>query len=226
MKYTKYGITIIRLKEEDIEMVRQWRNAPHIVSTMEYRDYITPEMQKAWFKSVSNLQNFYFVIVYQGEKMGVINAKNIDWTSHQLESGIFIPDQKYVSTFVPAIVSIMLTEMFFRIFGWDECYAHVLKTNTRAIQFNKTLGYLLCENQENAENQLYILKRENFERRSIKLKKALKTITGAETGAVFQLEPEEFGTDLETLVMETLPAITWLEKTEENAEGRFYYLKD
>jgi RimJ/RimL family protein N-acetyltransferase len=224
MKYTRFGITIIRLKEEDIELVRQWRNSPQIMERYEYREHITPEMQKKWFRSISNLNNFYFVIVYQGEKIGVINVKNIDWTRRFLESGVFIPDEKYWSTFVPSIASIMLTDMFFRIFGWDHYYAHILRSNTRGIRFNKSLGFELCEGQEEVGNQLYIIRKDNFRKKSRKLMKALEILSEGDTSAVYQLEPEDLGTELETFVTANLPNIPWVTRIEENEQGRFYYL--
>jgi len=226
MKYTKFGITIVRLKEEDIELVRQWRNSPQIVERYEYREYITPEMQKAWFRSVSNLNNLYFVIIYHGEKIGVINVKNIDWKNRNLESGIFIPDEKYWSTFVPSIASIILTDLFFRIFPWDHYHAHILKTNHRAIQYNKSLGYELCEGQEHMENQLYILRKETFQKKSRKLLKALSVISGGDTRAVYQLEPEDLGTELETFVNTGLRDYPLITKIEENEQGRFYYFSE
>lgn len=226
MKYTKFGVTIERLKEQDIELVRQWRNSPQVAERMEYREFITPEMQKEWFKSISNLNNFYFVIIYQGEKIGVINVKEIDWKSRKLESGIFIPDEKYWGTFVPSIVSIMLTQMFFRIFGWDHYYAHILRDNHRAIQYNRSLGYELCEGQEEVENQLYVLKKEVFEAKSKKLVKALTVISGGDTSAIYQLDPEDLGTELEWFVEENLPNIPWVTRIEENEQGRFYYLSE
>ncbi|MFH1297319.1 MAG: GNAT family N-acetyltransferase [Bacteroidota bacterium] len=226
MKYTKFGITIVRLKEKDIELVRQWRNSPQIVERYAYREYITPEMQKKWFKSISNLNNFYFMIIYQGKKIGVVNVKEIDWQNRHMESGIFVPDEKYWNTFVPSIVSIMLTQLFFRIFGWDHYHAHILKTNTKAIRYNKSLGYELCEGQEENENQLYIIRREMFEKRSKKLVQALSVMTDGDTSAVCQLEPEELGTELEHFIEDNLPNIPWITKIEENSEGRFYYLSE
>ncbi len=68
MKLTKYGITLNRLREDDIELLRQWRNSPQINQFMEYRGNITPEMQRDWFRSVDNFDNFYFIIEYQGEE--------------------------------------------------------------------------------------------------------------------------------------------------------------
>jgi len=224
LKYTQFGVTLVRLKEEDIELVRQWRNSPRIRERFAYREYITTEMQKSWFRSISNLHNFYFVIIWQEEKIGVINAREIDWQNRKLESGIFIRDQKYWNTPVPSIVSVMMTQLFFRIFGWDHYHARILKSNTAAIRYNRSLGYTLCEGQEENENQLYILRREVFEKRSVKLLQALSVLADGDTSAVCQLEPEELGTELESFIEDHRPDIPWITGIEENSEGRFYYL--
>ena len=74
MKISKYGIDLVRLTEEDIEMLRQWRNSPQIQQFMEYREEITAEMQKKWFDSINNVNNFYFIIHFEGQKIGLINT--------------------------------------------------------------------------------------------------------------------------------------------------------
>jgi len=226
MRYTQFGVTIERLKEADIELVRQWRNEPHIVERHEFRDYITPEMQLNWFATVNNLNNFYFIIIYKDEKIGVINVKDINWQTRKLESGIFIPEQRFWNTFVPAVVSVMMTDLFFRVFGWDYFYAHILKSNHQAIQYNKSLGYELCDNQEEVENQLYILRREQFVKKAAKLIKALSVMTGGDSTAIFHLEPEDLGTDIERFSEDNMPESPRVVRIEENDQGRFYYLAD
>ena len=41
MKFFKYGITLERLREEDIELVRQWRNSDQVRMNMKYQEIIT-----------------------------------------------------------------------------------------------------------------------------------------------------------------------------------------
>lgn len=79
MIITKKNIHFYRLKEEDIELVRHWRNHPSIQKHMVYRERITAEMQKEWFKTIDNNLNLYFIIEYKGKKIGLINGKDIDW---------------------------------------------------------------------------------------------------------------------------------------------------
>ena len=78
MKISNYDVSLELLTENKIEMVRQWRNDPKIQQYMEYRETITPEMQKKWFDKLNNgKDNFYFIIQYKGEDIGLINVKDI-----------------------------------------------------------------------------------------------------------------------------------------------------
>lgn len=48
----------------------------------------------------------------------------------------------------------------------------ILKDNLRAIQYNKMLGYELLSNQEETDNQLYVLTKDRFKKVGLKLNKA------------------------------------------------------
>lgn len=97
------GITIERLREKDIEMVRKWRNSKFVKQFMIHQETITIEMQKEWFKSVDNFNNFYFLIIYKGKKVGLGNVKNIDWEKKEGEAGIFITKQRLVGSITKVI---------------------------------------------------------------------------------------------------------------------------
>ena len=224
MKFTKYGITLSLLKECDLEMVRQWRNDPVVVNNYEFREYITPEMQKAWFESINNLNNFYAVIEYQGEKVGVINIKNIDWEKREGEGGIFIPDQKYHMTSLPAILSYMTTELQFTLFGWEVGFASVLKENAASRNFIKSLGFEICPGEENKVNQRYFNTFKNFKKKAGKLERAIAIITGNDETSTFMVESSEFDEPLtmqwEAMFLKNVKP----DSVEITPEGRFYHL--
>lgn len=192
MKLIRYDIVLERLKEKDIELVRQHRNSETIRQTMEYREYITPEMQLEWFQKINNVYNFYLLIHYQGEKIGLINAKNIDWEKQELESGIFLWETRYYETFVPAVVSLMVTDMCFELFDWDALYAHILRSNHRAIAYNTALGYELLPGQDDVENQLYRLTPEAFHRKTARIRKLMEKMFPGDNTARLIIEPEDF----------------------------------
>lgn len=221
MKLIRYGIQLERLKEKDLELVRQHRNSENIRQTMAFREHITPEMQKEWFQKINNIHNFYFLIHYQGEKIGLINAKNIDWEKQELESGIFLWETNYYETYVPAIVSLMITDMCFELFDWDALYAHILKTNTRAVAYNLALGYELLSEQEDIENQLYKLTPERFRKKTGRLRQLLKKMFPEDKIARLVLEPEDFHNGIAEqiaplieLAMQKKPNINRLKKSD------------
>jgi len=172
MKVSKYGIDLVRLTEEDIELVRSWRNSPQIRQFMEFKDEITPEMQKKWFDSVNNVNNFYFIILFEGQKIGLINSSNIDWDNITSDGGIFLWEEKYYETFVPVWASLIELETTFFIFNATESYIKTLNDNQRAIKLNTHLGYELINGQEEVYNQEYLLTKDNFIRKSKKIRKA------------------------------------------------------
>lgn len=172
----KYGVQLRRMTIQDQELLRTWRNAAHVSRFMAFREHITTQMQIDWFQSVNNFNNYYYIIEYQGKAIGLINDKNIDYVNHTSEGGLFLHDTSFYNTLVPVWASLALLENSFITFRGEKSFAHILKDNTKAQSFNKMLGYELCPDQENQENQLYLLTRERFIRNSRKLVKAATTL--------------------------------------------------
>ena len=84
MKLTKYGITLNRLQEEEYARAcPQWRmNQFHGIQ----RKYHTECSITGW---IGRNNNFYFIIEYQGKKIGMINSSHIEWDTVSSEGGIF-----------------------------------------------------------------------------------------------------------------------------------------
>jgi RimJ/RimL family protein N-acetyltransferase len=179
-----------RLIHDDIELVRKWRNSAEINQFMEYRDYITSEMQEKWFNSINNKNNLYFVIEYKGRKIGLINGKDIDWEKSAMETGIFIWDAKYQNTPIPLLAVLIFGELGVLTFELT-AYAHILKTNYRAIRYNKLLGFKLCKDQDMTVNQLYIMTKESYRKKARLLRVAFLHIMGTED-TVFRLEKHDY----------------------------------
>jgi UDP-4-amino-4,6-dideoxy-N-acetyl-beta-L-altrosamine N-acetyltransferase len=158
----KYGVKLKRLTEDDIEMVRQWRNDPKISKFMEYQEYITPEMQKKWFQSINNEHNYYFIIEFQGKDIGLINEKNIDYEKKEGEGGIFIYDDYYLNSDVSFRASFCQGDFYMEELGLKRGIAHIRCDNKRAIKYNQLMGYKLAPNQEGILNQLYYLNAEDY----------------------------------------------------------------
>jgi UDP-4-amino-4,6-dideoxy-N-acetyl-beta-L-altrosamine N-acetyltransferase len=220
MKLVKYGVTLKRLREEDIELVRNWRNSENIRNKMEYREYITPEMQQKWFKEIDTTDNFFYIIIYKDEKVGLLSEKKIEFGGKgKTESGLFFSDTKYLNSYLPVFVSLILLESSFYFHEGNESYIRVLKDNESAISYNKSLGYELCPNQEDVYNQKYVLTKEKFLEKSKKLRKAALHLSGGDNKMYLYLDKEDFekgiGQHYEKLINESNMEVEMMEAKEE-----------
>jgi len=163
MTIENYEVRLTLLTHDKIEMIRQWRNDYKIRQFMEYRELITPEMQESWFSKLNNgVDNFYWIIQYKGEDVGLINIKDVDYNKMTGESGVFIYVDKYLNTDIAYRAHLVMFDYVFNIIGLKYTYSHMLKSNPRAQRFALFLGNYLADGQENIDNQLFILTRENY----------------------------------------------------------------
>jgi len=141
MIINKYNVQLTRLTKEDIELVREKRNSEAIREKMVYQKKVSSDQQLEWFDSIDNINNIYFLIHFEGKKIGVINGKNADFVNRTSEGGIFIWDENYLNSIVPSLCAIIMHDYNFHICEFEKTFIKVLRNNTVAINFNKLIGY-------------------------------------------------------------------------------------
>lgn len=154
MIVSKYGVRLVKLQQEHIELLRTWRNADKISRFMEYREHITPAMQQKWFDGLSPERDFYFMIEYRGNLVGMIHTSGINWQEGRGDAGLFIYEDKYLSTYTPVLASLCMVDLFFGIFTLERLYAKVMRNNPVAAAYNARLGFKVLPNQEEQEYQI------------------------------------------------------------------------
>ncbi len=222
MIISKGNIVFRRLIHDDIELVRNWRNSSQVNQFMEYRDYITPEMQEEWYASINNNNNLFFVIEYKNEKIGLINGKDIDWGKQSMETGVFIANEKFLNTEVPLLVVLIFGELGVVTLGL-KAYAHILKTNERAIRYNKFIGFSLCEGQEDINNQLYVMTKESYLKKAKLIRAAFFKLTGS-TDTILTFEKHDYETDFADFLLSYLDDDK-ITRVEENLGLKTLYFK-
>jgi RimJ/RimL family protein N-acetyltransferase len=158
----KYGVVLRRMQPDDLELVRHWRNHPKIAQYMSFREHITEAMQIAWYNRINNEQNYYFIVEWQERSVGLINIRDINDTEKSGEGGVFFWDDECLNSDVPPRASLALYDSAYEILGLKFIRAHILRSNVRAIRYNKHMGFKLQPGQEEVENQLYHQTREDY----------------------------------------------------------------
>jgi len=197
MRLVKYGVTLRRITENDLELLRNWRNSEQIKKFMHFREFITPEMQRKWFESVNNPDNYYYIIEYRENSIGLINEKNFDRTgTGTTESGIFIADENFSNSHVPVCASLILIEINLYWFNGKDSYIRILRDNYRSVNYNRQLGYVLCPGQEQVDNQLYVMTRKNFEIKTRKIIRAALRLSGGDSNLYIIMEKTDYNSGL------------------------------
>ncbi|MGZ4038323.1 MAG: hypothetical protein ACXVPQ_10880, partial [Bacteroidia bacterium] len=147
----------------------------------------------------------YYIISYKGKKIGLINGAKIDWENMVTNSGgIFIWEEDYWKTNIPFSASLLLTDISFSI-GFKHTFIKVLRSNVQAINYNKQMGYRLCEGEEQNENQAYVLDEASYLKKTQEARQALYKIYG-HTIEITVDDPEHEVTQFLLKKLEAVPA--------------------
>ena len=159
------GVTLIPLAAGDIELLRTWRNDRRVSDYMVFQGHITVEAQKAWFASIDNDRNFYFLIEYEGEKVGMSHIKNVDYTAQSGECGSFIYPERLRNSLFGYRYSLPGADWAFGKLGLREMFAHITRENRRAVRFNRGLGMVFDPDEPGSPVLKGRLFRESYLRR-------------------------------------------------------------
>ncbi len=197
MKIQVNGLIIERLKERDIELVRQWRNSDNIRKNMIYQEIITPEEQVKWFHSINNFNNFYFIVEYKGRKVGLVNIKDIDWDKRSGEAGVFMMEKDLSAALIPMAGALSMSELVVDIFGFKRLYAKVRKDNKTMQKLNGMFGYKKIKDEANKDKEydMFYITPDTYNKYSRKWIKLIHAM-GFDSGMMkFFMEPEDYEND-------------------------------
>ncbi len=173
MIISRYGVNLISVKPEHLELIRYWRNHEKIKRVMEFTGFITEEMQLKWYRSLKAENDFYFIIEHQGVFVGLIHANNVQWNIKKSQSGLFIWDDNFLGSPIPVMASLNLLDTFFYIFNINEIEAKVKHDNFVALAYNKFLGFKEKGAALNKEFLLISLLRNDYQPTAEKIKEHL-----------------------------------------------------
>jgi len=164
----QYGIALKSITENDLELIRNWRNSNSIVKHMFFQQKINHEDQLEWYRKLDKKHNLYFIY----NEQGVIHLKNIDWIKKEAEAGIFTIYQEHSTMNMAAIITLM--DFAFHALLFNQLLAKVKKNSSENVAMNIQLGYKIISDENDCitmicKNSEYKIKesvRKWFEKRS------------------------------------------------------------
>ena len=183
---SQYDVRLIRVQAEHLSLILKWRNNDWVRKNMFVQDILQEKDQLAWFNSINNASNYYFIIEYLGEKVGLIHAKNFSEEDGIGEGGIFIGEYDYLETWASVMASICLLNFIFAKTNINRSMVRVQAHNRRAISYNLKLGYKI--DFEDANELRMILDKEDFLHKTTVLKSVLSKISKGQDALILQGE--------------------------------------
>lgn len=171
MELIKFGIKLIRICYDDLELLRTWRNSDYVNKRMVFNEYISKEMQEKWFESIDNKYNYYFIAEFNNEKVGVINIKNIN--NNYGEGAIYLASEKYENTGIVARIVMCFNDFVFEDLKLNYICSHVKRDNIKAI--NSSIAQGCVEDKEKSTSNFiyFTLDKTSYNNKTKKIRKIL-----------------------------------------------------
>jgi RimJ/RimL family protein N-acetyltransferase len=137
----RFHLVLSRVVHDDIEEIRQGRNADHVRRMHRHQEPITPEQQEAWFARIDNEWNYFFVIHHHGRKVGVVYVSEFTPRMASSNCGVFVWDHDALGSRVPLMAILTVLDFFFADLQGGGTSSVVLRTNTAALRMNEFFGF-------------------------------------------------------------------------------------
>lgn len=138
-----------KIKEEDLEMIMNWRMQPEITKYMNTDPKLTLEGQKKWYRKIQeeeekgfgeDRKELYWVLETQGVPVGVVSF--VDWNhkNYLIHTGVYIAVKEKRSFKLTVDLQMSMYEFAFEALGVNKVSMEILSNNPQVIRLNERLG--------------------------------------------------------------------------------------
>ena len=143
---TDPGKTVTSLRDfrpDDMEMIRQWRNLPKVADYMYTDHVISPEEHAAWFARALNTPACkYWIIVCDGEDVGVANLSEIDRINRRCYWGFYVVSPNVGGKSVGMQAEYAVLNYVFDDLKFEKLCCEVLSFNRGVIEMHRRFGFV------------------------------------------------------------------------------------
>lgn len=136
------------LSENDIELLRIWRNDPKNTEFLSKIPYITEDKQKEWFRRyIENENEICFAIIEDDELHRIVGSLSLhDFSNDSCFLGhVLIGDNQAHGKKVGVNASIAATKIAFKDLGLDSVSLYVFPANVSAYKVYQQAGFQIVD---------------------------------------------------------------------------------
>lgn len=132
-------LRFLPVTEEDTDFILSLQELPEVQKNFPRKEKITKEMHLKFLKKIGSLQEPYWIIKFNGERVGTVGFHGIDRDKKESEWGryIIVPEYRYLAR----AVELKILDLAFNFFGYQRIYCSIMPHNKSVIKIRELLGY-------------------------------------------------------------------------------------
>jgi UDP-4-amino-4,6-dideoxy-N-acetyl-beta-L-altrosamine N-acetyltransferase len=131
------------LRREDKEMVRQWRNLPHIRRYMLTDHVIGPDEHAAWFDRVfDNPRYRHWIIRCEKEDVGLLDLYNIDADTRTCYWGFYLAGSNLRGKNVGMFAEFFVLQYVFEQLQFSQLCCETMDFNRGVLRLHEAFGFI------------------------------------------------------------------------------------
>lgn len=134
-------ILLREITSEDLEMIRTWRNSKEVSDYMYTDEYISEQQQKEWFRNINHAKSRYWIIEYEGKKLGLASLSEINLTLSSCYWAFYLGDLSVRGAGIGAKVEYNVLQYVFEELKLNKLRCEVFTFNHAVISMHEKFGF-------------------------------------------------------------------------------------
>jgi UDP-4-amino-4,6-dideoxy-N-acetyl-beta-L-altrosamine N-acetyltransferase len=135
-------IRLKKLSEEDLELVRSWRNSEEVGKYMYTSVTVSEDDQKMWFEKIKNDSTCeYWIIEYDGKKLGLASITSISKVFDSCTWAFYLGDTSIRGAGIGSKVEYNVLQYVFETLKLNKLNCTVFPFNESVIKMHEGFGF-------------------------------------------------------------------------------------
>jgi UDP-4-amino-4,6-dideoxy-N-acetyl-beta-L-altrosamine N-acetyltransferase len=136
------NIKLVDIHQEDIELIRSWRNSFEVSKYMYNDSLISQEQQILWFNTIQNsTTSKYWLIELDNVKIGVANLTGINQTLKSCYWAFYLGDTSRRGGGIGGKIEYMILDYVFNTLQLNKLRCEVFVSNEKVINMHEKFGF-------------------------------------------------------------------------------------
>lgn len=135
-------ILLRTVSEDDLEMIRNWRNSDEVSKYMYTSDIISKDQQESWFERIKNDRSTkYWIIEYKGKDLGLASLTGINNTLDSCYWAFYLGDTSFRGAGIGGKVEYNVLKYVFEKLKLNKLRCEVFVFNDNVIKMHEKFGF-------------------------------------------------------------------------------------